>query len=316
MRVLVTGASGFVGGAVVRRLQLDGAFEARAAARRRVSGDASECIVGDLGAQTDWTDALRGCDAVVHAAARVHQLRDRSADPLTDYRAANVDGTMRLARQAVDAGVRRFIFLSSVKVHGESSAADHLIREDDARAPVDPYGVSKAEAEDALTLLASEYGLEVVVLRPALVYGPGVKANFRAMMRWVNSGVPLPLGALHNRRSFLALDNLVDVVVRCLDHPAAANQAFLLSDGNDLSTNQLLQRTAMALGRPSRLFSVSPNLLRFAGTLTGRSESVRRLSESLRVDSGKVRRLLAWTPPVSVDEALAVTARYYLAHLE
>jgi nucleoside-diphosphate-sugar epimerase len=268
----------------------------------------------ELGIRTDWGDALTGCRVVVHLAARVHVMRDGVADPLAEYRRVNVAGTMGLARQAAHAGVKRFIFLSTIKVNGENTLAGAAFSERDPPAPADPYGVSKAEAEAALIALASSTPMEVIVIRPPLVYGPGVKANLLTMTRWLARGVPLPLGAIRdNRRTLVALDNLVDLIITCLEHPAAANQVLLAGDGEALSTTDLLRRTAAALGVPARLIPVPVPLLVAAAALLGRSEVMRRLCGSLQVDTSKARQLLGWSPPVTVDEGLRRMVTPFLA---
>lgn len=313
MTVLVTGATGFVGQALVGRLAAD-AVPVRAAVRNPVQLAGAQVVaVGDIGPRTDWRTALAGVDCVVHLAARVHVMREQAADPLAEFRKVNVDGTLALARQAAAAGVRRFIFISSIKVSGESTAPGRPFAADDVPAPVDPYGISKLEAERGLSALAAETRMEVVIIRPVLVYGPGVKANFRSMMAWLRRGMPLPLGAIHNQRSLVALDNLVDMIVTCLDHPAAAGQVFLVSDGEDLSTTGLLRRMGVALGKPARLLPVPATWLGGAARLLGRGDVAQRLCGSLQVDIEKTRRLLGWTPPVTVDEALRKTARHFLA---
>jgi UDP-glucose 4-epimerase len=309
--VLVTGANGFVGSALLREMRRRG-IEGRAAARCEVPGWPT-FRVGNIDGSTSWSGALQGCDAVVHLAARVHVMDDRAADPLAEFRKVNVDGTENLARQAVQAGVRRFIYVSSIKVNGERTRSGHPFTADDQVEPTDAYGQSKAEAEARLQALARETGLEVVIIRPVLVYGPGVKANFLSMMRWLKAGLPLPLGAIDNARSLVAVDNLVDLILVCLVHPAAANQVLLASDGEDLSTPELLRRTAAALGTKARLLPVPAWLLQAAASLAGKSAAAERLCGSLHVDIEKTTRLLGWTPPVSVDRALRDTAESFLS---
>jgi len=313
MTVLVTGASGFVGGAVVARLHANGT-SVRTASRAPLDlvPGIEQLRVGDLAASTDWGTALRGVDAVVHAAARVHVMHDVAADPLAEFRRVNVAGTVRLAREAARAGVKRFVFVSSIKVSGEGTRPGRPFRADDEPDPVDPYGVSKREAEDELRLVARETGLEVAIVRPVLVYGPGVKGNFHSMMRWLHRGVPLPLGAVHNRRSLVALDNLVDLLVTTLVHPAAANRTFLVSDGEDLSTTELLRRTATALGTRARLLPVPAPLLQGAARVAGRRAVADRLCGNLQVDITPTRELLGWTPSVAIDTALERAARHFL----
>jgi nucleoside-diphosphate-sugar epimerase len=261
--------------------------------------------MGSLSSEADWTVALRSVDQVVHLAARVHVMNDKSSDPLAEFRRVNVEGTANLARQAAAAGVRRFVYLSSIKVNGEFTEVGHPFTADDAPAPEDPYGVSKQEAELALRQIAADTGMEVVIVRPPLVYGPGVKANFESMMRWLARGVPLPLAAVtQNQRSLVALDNLVDLIMTCLSHPAAANQTFLVSDGEDLSTAGLIRRMGAALGHPARLFYVPPSMLKLGAQVVNKPGIYQRLCGSLQLDIAKTRRLLGWCPPVSVDEGL------------
>jgi UDP-4-keto-D-QuiNAc 4-reductase len=301
-RVLVTGATGFIGRHLVTALDARSA-NVKAAVRRSAPFPASVQIaaIDDIGPATDWRPALENCDAVVHLAARVHVMRDSAADPLTDYRLVNADGTLALAAQAQAAGVRRFVFVSSIK----ESPPGRAFTEQDPAAPVDAYGISKAEAETRLLALANNSDLEVVIIRPPLVYGPGVKANFLSMAHWVSRGLPLPFGALvTNRRSFVALDNLIDLIVLSLQHPAAANQIFLAADGEDLSTAELLARTARALGRPARLVPIPVSLLNAVAQLLRRPDIMKRLAGSLQVDISKARNALGWQPPVSVDEGL------------
>lgn len=306
MTTLVTGANGFVGSALCARLLRDGTA-VRGAVRSPGSqpGGAEAIAIGSLSSETDWTVALTNVDQVVHLAARVHLMNDKSSDPLAEFRRVNVEGTANLARQAAAAGVRRFVFLSSIKVNGEFTEAGHPFTADDVPAPEDPYGVSKHEAEQLLRHIAAETGIEVVIIRPPLVCGPGVKANFESMMRWLSRGVPLPLAAVtQNRRSLVALDNLVDLIVTCLSHPTAANQTFLVSDGEDLSTANLLRRMGAAMGHPARLFYLPPAFLKLGATLLNKPGIYQRLCGSLQLDIAKTRQLLGWTPPVSVDEGL------------
>lgn len=317
--VLVTGASGFVGRAVIARLAEDGQYRVRSAFRKlpfETDVWAETYQTGDLGQDADWSEALVGADVVIHCAARVHVMHDTEADPLAAYRRSNVEGTLHLARSAVRAGCRRLVFISSVKVNGESTEAGHPFSEESPPAPRDPYGISKLEAEQGLFALARETGLEVVVVRPPLVYGPGVKANFRSMMGWLQRGVPLPFGAIDNRRSLVGLDNLADLVVCCTTHPAAANQVFLAGDGEDLSTTELLRRVARALGRPARLLPVPAAWMSGAARLMGRQALATRLCGSLQVDTSKARTVLGWQPPDTVDEGLRKTAVDFLARLK
>lgn len=313
-RVLVTGASGFIGQAVCGDLPSRG-YRVRSVVRRNSEVDPSfdgQCFVlGDLDERTDWTAALAGVDSIVHLAARVHQVDETAVDPLAEYRRMNVALTLNLARQAAISGVRRFVFISSIKVNGESTPVGQPFTADDEPRPQDPYGISKYEAEQALMQLAGEAGMEVVILRPALVYGPGVKANFQEMMRWLRKGLPLPLGWLDNRRSLIALDNLVDCIATCVHHPAAANQVFLVSDDEDFTVETLLRRTAAAFGRRARLLPVPKFVLRATGRIFGKEASVQRLCTTLQVDISKTRQLLGWVPPVPVDVALMRTAQQF-----
>lgn len=318
MRVLLTGASGFVGRAVQARLLVDGLHRLRCAQRKAPVAPLAGveyCLAPSLEAEADWSQALADVDAVIHCAARVHVMHEQAADPLAEFRRANVEGTLRLAQQAVAAGVRRFVFVSSIKVNGEQTLPGQAYRADDVSDATDPYGISKREAEDELLALAAETGLEVVIVRPPLIYGPGVKANFLSMMRWLQRGVPLPFGAIGNRRSLVALDNLVDLLVVCLTHPAASGQRFLVCDGEDLSTTELLRRLSTALGRTARLLPVPQALIEWAAILLGRRQLNQRLCGSLQINMDKTRERLGWAPPLSVDQALAKTAAHYLKEI-
>lgn len=312
MRAFVTGASGFVGAAVVQRLLRDRRWTVRAGVRGEPGPDLTGVDVrqGDLASDMNWGPSLEGVDGIIHLAGRVHVMRESAVDPLTVFRRINVAGTLHLARQAADAGVRRFVFVSSVKVNGESGS----FTETDPVAPADAYGISKLEAEAGLRVLAGHTGMEVVIVRPPLVYGPGVRANFQALIQAVARGIPLPLGAIHNRRSLVALDNLVDGLVTCLDHPAAANEIFFVSDGEDLSTTDLVRRLARAMDRPARLIPVPAAVLLATATLLGRGAAARRLVGTLCVNSTKAQRLLSWTPPIDVNEGLRRTVAAYRRH--
>ena len=312
MKVLVTGASGFVGSATCARLVLQGMNVLGTVRHLPIQPllGVDYCIMGDLDTNTDWRGALTGVDAVIHCAARVHVMQETAADPLVAFHAANVAGTEQLARQAAVAGVRRFVFLSSVKVNGEGGLVAY--RETDPPAPQDAYGISKYEAELGLREVAVETDMEVVMVRPPLIYGSGVKANFQALMRALVRGIPLPLGAIHNRRSLVALDNVVDLIVTCIEHSAAANETFLVSDGEDLSTTELIRRLARAMCRPARLIPMPTTALMAGATLLGKREMARRLCGTLQVNITKARTVLGWTPPVSVDEGLRRTAEHYL----
>jgi len=305
MNILLTGANGFLGSRLAVTLNNKPYVRLTAAVRRSVQLSAMNVVeVQSLDANTDWSDAVTEQQIVIHTAARAHIMKDEAADPLVEYRRVNVEGTLNLARQAVDAGVARFIFISSIKVNGEQTTCGGVYQAEDLPAPEDAYGISKYEAEQGLLQIAADTGLEVVIIRPPLVYGPGVKGNFSSMMRVVEKGFPLPLGAINNKRSLVALDNLVDLIIICTYHPAAANQVFLVGDGEDLSTTELLRGVAKAAGVSSRLIPVPALVLMFMASLFGKKEMAQRLLGSLQVDISKARDLLGWTPPISVEEGL------------
>jgi nucleoside-diphosphate-sugar epimerase len=305
MRILVTGASGFIGAALCRELLRRGHSVVGATRSARESGEGvHEIAIPDIAGEFDRKALLRGIDAVIHLAAIAH----RPGGLESEVRRVNVAATTRLADAAAGV-VRRFVFLSSVKVHGEDSGGA-AYRETDALRPEDVYGRSKVEAEQALTSIAAGGGMELVFVRPPLVYGPGVKANFLRLLRWIDSGLPLPFAGVSNRRSLVYLGNLVDAVARCVEHPRALGP-FLVSDEEIVSTPQLVSHAARALGRPARLFRVPPGVLRVAGAVSGRSEELRRLTGNLVIDTSKARRVLDWRPPYSLDEGLAQTARWF-----
>ena len=305
-RLLITGGRGFVGAALAAHA-LTRRWKVYASVRELppLPAPGLEYIrTTDLSATTDWSRAFPAIDVVVHCAARVHVMHETAVDSLSAFREVNVEGTLNLARQAAKAGVKRFIFISSVKVNGEETRPGHPFLESDPPAPQDAYGLSKHEAEQGLRTLAEATGIEVVIIRPPLVYGPGVKANFAALMRAVENGWPLPLGSVHNQRSLVALDNLVDFVLTCAVHPRAANQTFLVSDGHDQSTTDIVRSMANAAHAPARLLPFPAWTLHFAAALLGKREAMMRLCGSLQVDISKAYNLLGWRPPVSVEQGL------------
>lgn len=313
MKVLLTGGTGFVGKPLLRALNASGHKVILAV--RSGASEPAECAglfrYPGLEFEVDWMPSLAGVDVVVHVAARAHVLASEGDAGLSLFHKINVDGTLSLARQAAACGVKRFIFISSIKAMGESSELGQPFRAEGELQGSDPYGLSKRVAEEGLVSFAAETAMELVIIRPVLVYGPGVGANFLKMMRWVERGIPLPLGAVQNKRSLVAVDNLVDLLLTCIDHPAAANRVFLLSDGEDLSTAELLRRVAGAMGKTSRLVSVPVIFLRLVTSLTGRNALFQRLCGSLQVDMRETCEVLAWQPPVSVDAALAQTVKFY-----
>ena len=306
MTVLVTGANGFVGVAFCA-YALSKGFVVQGATRHVVAlpGIGDSIGVGSIGENTNWHSALLGRSHVVHLAARVHVMKDVATDPLIEFRRVNVEGTLNLARQAAKMGVRRFVFVSSIKVNGEATKPGSFYTSHDSPAPEDEYSISKAEAEVGLQQLAQDTGMEVVIIRSPLVYGPGAKGNVSRLINWVARGFPLPLGAVtNNRRSFVALDNLVDLILTCLVHDKAANQTFLVSDCDDLSTAELLRKIGKALNKPTRLFPVPVVLLNIVASLLNKKAVAQRLLGSLQVDISKTIELLDWKPTISVDEGL------------
>jgi nucleoside-diphosphate-sugar epimerase len=323
MKVLVTGTNGFVGSALSASLA---AQQHQVVAVSRASSVTDTLSISEHSAQylsrlhADFANilsiksGLQGCDAIVHCAARVHQVREMAADPLAEYRRVNTQATLRFAQAASQAGVKRFAFLSSVKVNGEFTAPGQPFNASQA-APQDPYGISKWEAEQGLREIAAQTGMEVVIIRPPLVYGPGVKANFLTMMQWLNKGIPLPLGAIRNQRSLVALPNLVHFIALCLTHPQAANQTFMVSDQHDVSTTELLRGLGDALCSPARLLPVPHKLLEVSLKAIGKSSVAQRLLGDLAVDATPATQLLDWKPPISVQQGLELTAQDFLRKL-
>lgn len=316
MKILVTGASGFIGRSVCEQMN-SGDVEIVPVVRTpdKAASGSNSIVVPDIGPDTAWREHLGEVDLVIHTAARVHAMNDTSADQPEAYRRINVAGTLNLARQAAQVGVKRFVFLSSIKVNGDNTTPGRPFRADDEPNPGDAYGRSKHEAEVGLRELARAGGMEVVIIRPPLVYGPGVKANFLAMMRWVHKGLPVPFGELRNRRSLAALDNLVDLVKTCCTSPAAANQVFLVSDDEDVSTTELLRRIGVALRKPARFLPLPLGVVRTLAALAGKQPQVARLAGSLQVDMSDTRERLGWSPVIRMEAALEETARHYLDSL-
>lgn len=310
--VAVTGASGFVGGVLMARLAADSRYVPRGlyrSAPTHVPPTAEALTVGDLAAEPDLGEALAGVDVVIHAAARTHVLHEQEVDPQAAYWRINVAGTAALARAAASAGVRRFVYLSSIKVNGEQTTPGQHFTEGSVPQPEDAYGRTKWEAEQALRGIGRQTGLETVILRPPLVYGPGVKGNLQRLVSLVARELPLPLGAIRNRRSLIGLDNLVSAILVVAEHRAATGQTFLVSDQHDLSTPDLLRAIAWASGHRLRLLPVPPSLLQLAGRVSGRAGEIARLTGSLEVDSSAITRALGWSPGVSVQDGIAAMVR-------
>ena len=315
MKFLVTGANGFVGKALCAELLRQGET-VRAAVRsaNATVEDVEMAVVGSIDGDTDWADALRGADVVIHLAARVHVMKDTAVDPLAEFFKVNLYGTSNLAQQAACAGVKRLVYVSSVKVNGEQTTEAQPFAESEEPNPQDPYAISKWRAEQDLQRIAQETGLEVVIVRPPLVYGPGVKGNFISLLAAIDRGIPLPLAGANNVRSLVYVDNLADALIACATHPAAAGQTYLVSDGDDVSTAILVEKIARALGRNSRAFYFPLALLRAMAAALGRAERVDRLFGSLRVNDEKLRRELCWSPPYKLEQGLRKTAEWYRAH--
>jgi nucleoside-diphosphate-sugar epimerase len=319
MKILVTGANGFVGLPLSEHLIASG-HQVVGAVR---SHDSLTVVnskmylkeIGDIDEITDWKNCLDGVECVVHLANRAHVTNEQSSNLLALYRKVNTEGTLNLVRQAVASGVKRFIYISSIKVNGESTLPGKALTCNDQHIPVDPYGLSKYESELGLKLIAEQTGLEVVVIRPPLIYGPGVKANFLKMMQWVEKGIPLPLGAIQNQRSMLGIDNLINFIELCLTHPDAIGQTFLVSDDHDVSTTELLKEIAAAMHRPSRLLSIPQFFIEKLLILLGQRHISERLCGSLQLDISLAKTLISWKPPHTFRDQLSKTALDYLSGL-
>jgi len=301
VKTLLTGATGFVGGAVLDRLQFN---DVRVLGRSRQKLEGIDFVSAEIKSNVDYSVALVGVDVIVHSAARAHIMDDTAENPLEAFREVNTLGTLNLVQQAADAGVKRFIFISSIKVNGEGTQLNNPYQYDDLASPEDAYGQSKVEAEVGLRKIAKETGMEVVIIRPPLVYGVGVKANFAAMMKLASKNLPLPLGAIHNRRSLVALDNLVDLIVTCIDHPKAANETFLVSDDQDVSTTELLNKMTLAAGKKPWLIPVPMKLIQLTAAMLGKKAVADRLCGSLQVDILHTKEVLGWTPPITLEQGL------------
>jgi UDP-glucose 4-epimerase len=310
VKLILTGATGFVGKQILASL---GDYDVTVIGRNRPETLHNISFYhAEIDGSSDYSEGLVNGDVMIHCAARAHIMKDTAIDPLETFREVNTRGTINLAKQAAKAGIKRFIFISSIKVNGGKTSLKQPFSPEDVTNPEDDYGVSKAEAESSLLELSKNSRMEVVIIRPPLVYGPGVKANFAAMLSLVNKGIPLPFGALtENKRSLVSVYNLVDLVVNCISNPNAANQTFLVSDDNDLSTADMVKELSVALGKSGRLIPIPVQLYKFIGKITGKSAIVERLCGSLQTDISKTKRLLDWRPPFTVKEAFAKTAEYY-----
>ncbi|MEZ9408608.1 NAD-dependent dehydratase [Vibrio lentus] len=311
MKLLVTGSTGFVGARVVE-LAEESDWEVVSVVRQSSRTQPNFFLVSSIGPETDWSNAFKGVDCIVHCAARVHQMNESEQDALTAYRDTNTFGTLNLAKQAVDAGVKRFVFVSSIKVNGEFSEPNLPFEPNLNNTPQDPYGLSKYEAEVELAKLSKETGLEVVIIRPPLVYGPGVKANFLSMMRLIDKGIPLPFGAIKNQRSLVFLDNLSDLILTCCEHPSAPGRTFLVSDDNDVSTTQLMRTIALSMGKAPRLLPIPMSWIQAGTSVLNKQHIAQRVCGSLQVEIGLTKEILGWEPPVTFEQGIKNTVQAYL----
>ena len=312
--VFITGADGFIGKALCTEM-LSRGWQVRASIRslEKIKSLPEEIQIietGSIGPDTDWANALDNVDSVVHLAGRVHAMEDSSSDPLSGYRFVNTFGTGKLARSAASSGVRRFIFMSTVKVNGEGGGVPYC--EDDIPGPSDPYSISKWEAEKTINAIAGETGMEAVSIRAPMVYGPEVKANFFKLLKIVDRGIPMPFAGVKNKRSMIYLGNLVDVIITCLTHPEAGQKTYLVSDDYDISTPELIRQIAESLGKTAKLFYLPLFMLRLTGAITGKSQAIDRLTNSLAVDLSRIKRELNWNPPFTLAQGLKQTAEWFI----
>lgn len=313
-KLLITGATGFLGSMLCNSLTLKNyLINASTRSDNQTMIEGIKCFnVGDINYKTKWNEALFGVECVIHCAARAHVMKDEKQDLLASYRKINVEGTRNLAMQAAMSGIKRFIFISSIKVNGETTIGSSSFNNSDIPKPEDAYGISKWEAEQTLWEISKQTGLEIVIIRSPLVIGYGVKGNFLRLLNLVHRGVPLPFAGIDNCRSFIGLENLIDIIILCIEHPKAAGNTFLISDTECISTSDLIGKLQKLMEKPSRLFSVPSNLFKFIGFLTGKSMEVKRLLYSLKIDSSHAHKVLGWTPPVTLDEGLEKTVKWYL----
>jgi nucleoside-diphosphate-sugar epimerase len=314
-KILITGATGFVGRAIFENLKSKKKYLIHLTARtnqEKLFEGVKTFNIGEIDSNTNWMDALVKVDCIIHCAAKAHMTEKKQTDSLNAYRRINVDGTRNLAKQAVAIGIKRFIFLSSIKVNGEGTIASKSFKYNDISQPEDAYGISKWEAEQALLEISKQTGLEVVIIRPPLVYGEGVKGNFLRLLDLVYKQIPLPFVKINNLRSFIALDSLVDLIICCIDHPKAGGKTFLVSDGEDLSTPDLIMKLSKFMDKSPRLFQFPQLIIQLIGRLVGKSSEVKRLFGSLRIDNSYTREILGWSPALSLDEGLRKTVRWYL----
>ncbi|PMG33811.1 NAD-dependent dehydratase [Vibrio splendidus] len=311
MKILVTGSTGFVGSRVVE-LARERDWEVTSVVRKQIEPLTNSLVIPSIDASTDWSGAFEGVDCVVHCAARVHQMNESEQDALAAYREVNTLGTLSLAKQAAEAGVKRFVFVSSIKVNGEFSEPSLPFKPNLKNTPQDPYGLSKYEAEVELAKLSKETGLEVVIIRPPLVYGPGVKANFLSMMRLIDKGIPLPFGAIKNQRSLVYLDNLSSLILRCCEHPLAPGYTFLASDDHDVSTTQLMRTIALSMGKAPRLLPIPMSWIQAGASVLNKQHIAQRVCGNLQAEVGLTKEVLGWEPPVTFEQGIKNTVQAYL----